>query len=127
LAAWIRNEEVNLNELRANSMVQRFESETKRNVASIFSKGYPRQWPVPGRDLFRLHVHCYEDLRARRNAPWQALHLKSFRPNRLWDAIGEWENRLLTLNSGLAMFIAPIGIWVGTPATFSSVFVPLPI
>jgi len=41
----IRNEEVNLNELRANSMIQRFDSETNRNVALIFSKGYPRRRP----------------------------------------------------------------------------------
>jgi hypothetical protein len=36
-------------------------------------------------------------------------------------------NRWLTPNSGLAMFVAPIGIWVETPAIFSSVFVPLHI
>jgi hypothetical protein len=45
LAAWIRNEEVNLNELRASFMIQRFDSEANRNVASIFSKGYPRLEP----------------------------------------------------------------------------------
>jgi hypothetical protein len=41
--------------------------------------------------------------------------------------LGEREQRLLTLNSLLVMFIALIGIWVGTLAFFSSVFVPLRI
>ena len=35
--------------------------------------------------------------------------------------LGEREQRLLTVNSMLAMFIALIGIWVGTPA-FSARF-----
>ena len=36
--------------------------------------------------------------------------------------LGEREHRLLTVNSLLAMFIALIGIWVGTPAFLSSFF-----
>ena len=40
--------------------------------------------------------------------------------------LGERGQRLLTVNSLLAMFIALIGIWVGTPA-FRLGFVPLHI
>jgi hypothetical protein len=42
LAAWIRKKTGLSEELRANLIVYRFDSETKRNVALIFPNGYPR-------------------------------------------------------------------------------------
>jgi hypothetical protein len=118
-----QNEEVNLNELRANSMIQRFDSETNRNVALIFSKGYPRQGP------FRVAICRWFMCPVMRRLGYGRGHMALPRLKLLAGraVLGEREQRLLTLNSLLAMFIALIGIWVGTPAFSSSVFVPLHI
>ena len=73
LAAWIRNEEVNLNELRANSMIQRFDSETNRNVALIFSKGYPREEAALYQLSAVLHVHFFQVFNMGCGARWPQL------------------------------------------------------
>ena len=88
-----------------------------------FSQRVTRSGDVSRLLSVRLHVLCFEQFKISSGAPWHA----EIEIVHGIDAYGQTGNSLLTLNRGLAMFIALIGNWVGTPALFSSGFVPLDI
>src|SRR6266404_7710046 len=94
-------------------MVARFDSQTKRNVASIFSNGYSRNRllgiAVPC--LVRMHL-MLKNLRRRGKRMMGKLQVNIGRAGVEMDAPRGQDNSLLTAYTWLAMFVGQIGISV---------------